>query len=106
MPNWQEISRSIFGAWRLAHLDANGMLYFDLTIEGFFRSFFAPIFAAPFFLLLVTLQADAKTDFTQLLAIEAIAYLITWVGYPALMILLCRLLDLGQNYVPFIVAYN
>jgi hypothetical protein len=106
MPGGPEIFRSIFGAWRLAHLDASGMLYFNLTVEGFFRSFFAPILALPFFLLQVPLQAEPAADVTQLLVIEGIAYLIVWIAYPALMILFCRLLDLSQNYAPFIVAYN
>jgi len=106
MPSGQEISRSIFGAWRLAHLDAGGMFYFDLTIDGFFRSFFAPILGLPFFLLMVAVQADAKADVMQLLEIESVAYLLVWIAYPALMILLCHLLDLGQHYVPFIVAFN
>ncbi|HUN49929.1 MAG TPA: hypothetical protein VMU42_02380 [Candidatus Sulfotelmatobacter sp.] len=106
MPGPQEIFRSIFGAWRLAHLDPSGMFYFNLTIEGFYRSFLAPIFAAPFFVLLVLLQIDPKTDAAPVLEVEIIAYLVTWIAYPALMILLCRVLDLGQHYVAFIVAYN
>ena len=31
MPTWPEISRSIYGTWRLAHADTGGMNYFDLS---------------------------------------------------------------------------
>ncbi len=30
MPTWPEITRSLYGAWRLAHFDSGGMNYFDL----------------------------------------------------------------------------
>ena len=102
----QEFFRSIFGAWRLAHLDANGMYYFNLSFEGFFRSFLAPILAAPFFLILVLLRIGPHTDVNALIEIEGITYFATWLGFPVLMVPLCRLLDLGQHYVAFIVAYN
>ena len=41
MPLNQEVARSIFAAWRIARFDAGAMNYFNLTLEGFWRSFFA-----------------------------------------------------------------
>ena len=41
----REVSYGLFGAWRLAHLDRRGMEYFDTSIDGFWRSFWAAAWA-------------------------------------------------------------
>lgn len=57
MPKFSEIATALYGAYRLARLDPQGMQYFDLSIGGFWRSFFAAVLMAPFFALLILLQA-------------------------------------------------
>jgi hypothetical protein len=53
MPNQEEVLRSIYGAYRLAWLDRSGMSQLNLSVEGFWRSFFAAILVAPGYALLV-----------------------------------------------------
>ena len=36
-----EATRSIHGAWRIALMDRNALSYFNVTIDGFWRSFVA-----------------------------------------------------------------
>ena len=41
IPTTREIVFGLYGAWRLAHLDRGGLGYFDASVEGFWKSFFA-----------------------------------------------------------------
>ena len=43
----EQIARGIRGALLLARFDARGMEYFDLSVEGFWDSFFGAVLAAP-----------------------------------------------------------
>ena len=93
MLNLAEIVRSVYGAWRLAHLDPAGMTYFDRTEEGFWRSFRVAILVAPAYALLIALDyatpsADpaapvATVSLFRLVAIESIAYAIRKAGAPS-----------------------
>ena len=56
MPSLQEITASIYGAWRLALLDRSGMNWFNHSIEGFWRSFFVALLIAPLAGLMVGFQ--------------------------------------------------
>ena len=113
IPDRAEIYNSILGAWRLARLDPSGMHYFSLTIDGFWRSFFAAVIVAPIYIYIHLMRptapvvgrappAEPATD----LFVDIGAYIVGWAAFPALMILLARLLNLSGQYVSFIVAYN
>ena len=102
----EDIYRSIYGAWRLARHDAAGMGYFDVSAGGFVRSFVAIPLLAPFYLLLVLIENYSTRALSRVLVVEGLSYVLIWLAFPLLMILMCRLLDLGAHYVPYIVAYN
>ena len=53
MPDRQEVASSLYGAWRLACLDESGMGYFNISVEGFWRSFFAAVLLAPVYMLAI-----------------------------------------------------
>ena len=53
MPDHEEVLHSLYGAYRLAFLDRSGMSHFNLSVDGFWRSFFAAVLVAPGFALLV-----------------------------------------------------
>ena len=40
MISLREVFTALYGAYRLARLDAGGLKYFDITDQGFWRSFF------------------------------------------------------------------
>lgn len=112
MPDIAYLTRSIYGAWRLARLDRAGMTLFELSIPGFWRSFFAAVVVAPFYLALIFLRFEQEADLgavVELLpfvVVKLIAYAVSWVAFPLAMLAITRLLSLGAAYIPYIIAYN
>ena len=109
MLSLSEIGPALYGAWRLARFDANGMRYFDRSLEGFWRSFRVALLAAPFTALLIALNlshAKFGGGWFRILAGESIAYVIGWVAFPLLAYYLTDAIDRRAQYLGFIVAYN
>ncbi|MHA1568416.1 MAG: hypothetical protein ACTSXZ_03015 [Alphaproteobacteria bacterium] len=104
-----EITRALYGAWRLARLDPGGLAWFNDSVDGFWRSFFAAAIAAPGFALFVALRLaplPVTAGPVRLVLIEVIAYVIGWVAFPLLMFYVARLIDRESRYIRFIVAAN
>jgi hypothetical protein len=109
MPDREEISSALYGAYRLAWFDPAGMTHFNLTFDGFWRSFFAAVLVAPAYALLVGLQAAAEPEAIDpglLVLTESIGYVLAWAAFPLVAIVLTRLLGLDRHYVALIVALN
>jgi hypothetical protein len=109
MPDRQEVLSGLFGAYRLAWFDASGMAHFNLTVEGFWHSFFAAVLIAPAYAILVAMQLSGEAeDFNLALVFltEGIGYILAWCAFPLVAIVLTRLLGLDRNYVALIVAVN
>lgn len=104
-----EVVRSLYGAWRLACRDPLGLQLFDTSIEGFWRSFYAALIAAPPYALMVLLRLMRElpaSDPTRLFAIETIAYVIGWTAFPLAAFYLTRTIQRASYYPAYIVAYN
>ena len=89
--------------------DVGGMAWFDLSIAGFWRSFFAALLAAPFFAVLVGMhfaQGDQPFDPGRATLVLAVAYCLSWAAFPVAAIIITRLLRLTDRYVALIVAFN
>ncbi len=105
----REIVASLAGAWRLAMRDRAGMQFFDATIDGFWRSFFAGVIAAPGYAFVVELRlADqlAPEHAMHAYLVEAVIYVVGWLAFPLAAYYLTGVLDRRRNYVGYIVAYN
>ncbi|MCZ6467897.1 MAG: hypothetical protein O6829_11555, partial [Alphaproteobacteria bacterium] len=105
----REAATSLYGAYRLARFDARGMTYFETSLAGFWRSFYAAVIVAPVFAVLLAMRYAAggeATDEVRFASVEAIAYVIAWVAFPLVMVSLARLLDREERYLGYIVAYN
>jgi hypothetical protein len=105
----EEIASALYGAYRLAWFDPTGMGHFNLTFDGFWRSFFAAALVAPAYAILVGLQvADEPeaVDLGLLVVTESIGYVLAWAAFPLVAIVLTRLLGLDRHYVALIVALN
>jgi hypothetical protein len=100
-----ELRDSLWGAWRLAHLDASGMRWFNLTADGFYRSFVAALLVAPAYLLLVWLDAAFAGSQRSVLA-DIVAYPLLWLIYPVLLAASVRPLGLASGYAAGVVALN
>jgi hypothetical protein len=104
-----EIGPALYGAWRLARFDAGGMRYFDRSLNGFWRSFWTALLAAPFVALLLALHLagmHVAGSGPRVVLGEAIAYVIGVVAFPLVAFDLARLIGREQEYLGFIVAYN
>lgn len=111
-----EIARSVYGAWRLAHADPQGMAHFDATPEGFWRSFRVAFLLLPAYALLLWMelalpppegsQPAVATGGIRLVAIELIAYAISWMAFPLAAHYLAAALGRQREYVGYIVAIN
>ena len=110
MPSVAEVSRAIYGAWRLMLFDASGMAFFDTSIDGFRRSFFAAVVVAPAYVLFVVVGlASAETEVVDpgwTALVKCVAYLVGWVAFPIAAVFITQLLGVTGRYVPLIVAYN
>jgi hypothetical protein len=104
-----EIGSALYGAWRLAHLDPDGMRYFDRSIAGFWRSFRVAVLVAPLWIIILAVdlpQMHVEGDWLRIVTAETIGYVIAWVAYPLAAFFLTRFVDRQQDYLGFIVALN
>ncbi len=109
MPSRRDVVAALFGAWRLMRFDSGGMAWFDVSIAGFWRSFFAAVPVAPFYAIVVALELAERVepyDLGWAIVVSIVAYAAGWAAFPIVAIFITRLLRLSQRYVPFIIAYN
>ena len=109
VPDRREILAALYGVWRLMRLDQGGMNWFNLTIEGFWRSFFAAVPVAPFFALLIYLDLSAQPETINVgwaATVSMVVYGLSWALVPVVAIGVTKMLDLSPGYVPLVVAYN
>ncbi len=105
----REAATALYGAYRLARFDARGMTYFETSLDGFWRSFYAAVIVAPFYAVLLLMRHAVDTTgvgAVRFASVEAIAYVIAWVAFPLVMVSLARVLDREERYLGYIVAYN
>ncbi len=105
----RELVRSVYGAWRLAHLDPGGMVFFDATVEGFWRSFRVAILLLPIELLALGLRLGmqpSEAGLGRIVTVDLIGYAIGWMAFPLAAYYLVAALGREKEYVGYIVAYN
>lgn len=112
MPLRQETLYGIYGAWRIARFDTAALGYFNLTIDGFWRSFFAAAIVLPFYVVFALLNmgggdgAEAAPWGPGYALAKAITYAVGWAAFPLAMIPLSRLLNVADRYVTYVIAWN
>lgn len=112
MPPRSEIEQSIYGVWRIVLRDPDAPRYFNVTADGFWRSFFAAAIVAPLYLLQILLAQDLiaadvnALGFGVYLFVQALVFVFTWIGFVVLMVPATRLLNLEASYAGFIIVWN
>lgn len=109
MAPFAEIVRALFGVWRLVHLDRRAFAFFDLTVEGAFRSFTAALIVAPFVAVLAALRFEGAAGGVspgRYVLIEVIAYVISWTLYPLIAERLTRAAGCRARYPAYLCVYN
>jgi len=105
----QEITTSLYGAFRLACGDTNGLNFFNVSQLGFWRSFTAAIIVAPIFIIVLNvryLMGENDINIMRFICIYAITYVIGWVAFPLLVSYVVTLLNKSQKFICYIIAYN
>lgn len=109
-----EITRSLTGAWEL-FLDRPGaMRFFDMSVDGFWRSFAAVVLVVPSYAFAVLAdQRMAAADptlplesGTGLMVHNGIGLALDWIALPLILALLARPLGIARHYPEFVVARN
>jgi hypothetical protein len=107
---WVEVQLAVGGALRLAIGDRRGLGFFDVSLDGFWRSFRAAAICYPMYLfLLATRLTSAQWEaagWPTVLLVETIAYVIAWVAFPLLMLHVAHWLGRDHRFLAFMVAYN
>lgn len=109
IPSWPHLVYSLYGAYRLARADTGGMAYFDRTVDGFWKSFFAAVIIAPGYAIVIWGDMPVTAQDASLLRIVAVhlcAYVLSWVAYPVIAHAVCTSIDRQEEFIPFIVATN
>ena len=107
-----ELAKALFGVWRLARLDPNGLQYLDDSIEGFWKSFFAGVIVLPGFLILQLLElafvqeAAVVESWPRVLAVWGIAYVLQWTLFPIATAYVTAEIGRRDEFMRFIVALN
>jgi hypothetical protein len=107
---WAEVWVALTGALRLARGDSGGLLCFDASEQGFWRSFRAAVLCYPLYLILLAFPIELgdapQVDAWRVLVVETIHYVISWIAFPLMMLPLVDWLQRSDRFFGFMVAYN
>lgn len=110
LPGGTEIAAAFRGLGLVLRGDARALQYFDLSADGFWRSFVAPLLAAGlYFVLQQPGEAELAGWEDNALGyglVQAGQYLSAWIAYLAAVLLLVRGFQLKGSYPAFVVLYN
>ncbi len=111
MPSYRDIVYGIYGALRLARLDAGAMSYFERTPAGFWKSFFAAVIVAPGFAIIIAYELSRivpgiEAGALRVFLVQIVAYVLGWAAFPVLVHQICEATGRGEAYIGYIVAYN
>ncbi len=103
----REAASGLMAAYRLARLDAGGMALIEATAQGCRRSFWAALYAAPFYVVLAALRLeDPGDDPLRAILIETIGYALAWTAFPLAAWYIIRARGYLDRYFGYIAAYN
>jgi hypothetical protein len=113
MPSAEEIQRYLHGAWRTMLGKTDGLRELDLSVDGFWNSFFAILVALPALIVNWVTIADSYGDlatnfddrfaiFIRFGVIDLAAWLLPLAGFAAI----AQTVRLADRYVHYVVASN
>lgn len=110
------VQRALTGVMRLSLHDQKGLTWFEMTADGFFRSFWAIALAFPLYAYAVLGTLRAAQDIPDIegksvsIAVFVLLHIVFFVGgsliFVAAMAPLSKLLNLQSRFTPFVIAYN
>lgn len=113
LPKPREVRDAAIGCWSLVMGRELGLARFNLTMDGFWRSFqWAPILAildaidGYYGRGLPGQEVPADTSALAILVGNGLASFLTFVIFPIVVALLARVMHLGRAYLPYIIVRN
>jgi hypothetical protein len=115
MPDRDEIVQSLTGAWRLFLDRPDAMRLFNVSVDGFWRSFAAIIFIVPAYALFAITErieilgepvVDPIFSDGPFIANKVLTLLLDWVTLPILLAAFASLLGVARSYTAYVVARN
>ena len=108
MISMREVVASLYGTWRLARFDRSAIGYFDPSPEGFWRSFFAAVLAAPapIAIQLLFRAASLPDDLFRYVLGLVVVYAFSWLIWPLAAVYLARVLDRNDALLLYLTAHN
>ncbi len=102
------IGRSLAGAWQLIKLNPRAMDYFDISADGFWKSFWAIILVAPLFFLGLNVSYDMAVEQGHQISLAAhiIEFLLRLPLIALVMVFFTRFLRIDAHYSDMIIAFN
>jgi hypothetical protein len=105
----REVSYALYGTWRLARMDPSGLVFFERSLEGFWRSWWSLAFTYPAGLVISGIHASPEWQEAGLLRVaivQAIGSVIGCAAYPLIVLALTRFVDRSAQFFDYVVAYN
>jgi hypothetical protein len=115
MPGRDEIVQSLTGAWRLFLDRPDAMRFFNVSFDGFWRSFAAIVLILPAYALFAMAErsellgepvVDPGFGEGAFFTNKVLTLALDWVTLPILLALLARPLGVAKTYVRYVVARN
>jgi hypothetical protein len=108
MISLREVFASLYGAWRLVCFDRSALGYFDATIEGMWRSFFAAILVVPFdFLANMLVRPEPLPDDLVHYGLSyVVVYALSWLVWPLAAFYLARALNRESALPLYLTGHN
>jgi hypothetical protein len=113
MPSAEEIFQYLHGAWRMMLGKVDGLRELDLSVDGFWNSFFAIAIALPALAVNWVTIADGYGELSQnfndrfaIFVRLGIIDLAAWLLPLAALAIVARMVNLANRYVHYVVASN
>jgi hypothetical protein len=115
MPDRDEIVQSLTGAWRLFLDRPDAMRYFNVSIDGFWRSFAAIVLILPAYALFAIAErieilgepvVDPAFSDGPFIVNKFLTLALDWITLPILLAAFARLLGVSRTYAAYVVARN
>ncbi|MBT6137764.1 MAG: hypothetical protein HOH65_09840 [Rhodospirillaceae bacterium] len=110
MAGLAEILSALVGVLRILRGDPAALSYFDISLDGFWRSYTAALIALPAHLLALALEVGSEPNAPPLAFFDYIShsmiYGVAWLAYPVAIHFICTLLEREKRFLDYIIPYN
>jgi hypothetical protein len=100
------VGEALRGTWALFRNETDAARWFDLSADGFWRSFAAIPLALPFAATMLLFDTGTGEPSALTLAVGLGAYVTSWLLFVLALVPLLRLIGLLPRYAVFVVYYN